>query len=522
MLMFEFAPSTRPDWKRVCRRMLLTVFPILAVVAAVAWGVYHPHPGDAAEAAVAVGSLEGTLHSIVWGLLAFVAVLVVVGGGFVAYAWEQREAVRGALAETQDCLSALCDTTDGPLFVWDAMGKFLDANQAFATLMGMSREALRAGACVRDLSTPQGKAMAQFFTSIERGSNGAGEPERRELAMTNPEGNSAYYVVSLASFRRNPGGEVAMVGRMTDCTKQKATEMDLLQIRAALDDSADAVLIADVTGTPTYINAVFGYWFGYTPDQMESINLDRIYGGPGRFEAIITPILNGENISEDLILTTYYERMFHVHLRGSAIVDEHFDVTGSLFLHTDVSEQKRLEAELEQLSRIDGLTGIHNRRSFDDRLTHEWRRARREQSRLSLIMLDIDAFKRYNDHYGHQEGDACLKQVAAGIAEIFQRPSDFVARYGGEEFAVIIADHGDALTVAQAERLRGHIVALALPHADSPTADVVTVSIGLAAMAPGETGDEQELIRLADEALYRAKERGRNRVCQNGIELPLG
>lgn len=308
------------------------------------------------------------------------------------------------------------------------------------------------------------------------------------------------------------------MGVMIDCTRQKAVEKDLLQIRAALDDSADGVLITDLSGTPIYINAVFGYWFGFTPDQKETIDLDGLYGGPGSFQALAAPLWKGEDVVEELVLKTYYERFFHVHLRGSAVVDEHFEIVGALFLHTDVTEQKRLEAELEQLSRIDGLTGIHNRRAFDDRLAHEWRRARREQSRLSLIMLDIDAFKRYNDHYGHQEGDACLKEVAAGIAETFQRPGDFVARYGGEEFAIIIADEGEGHTVGQAERLRAHIESLALPHADSPTAGVVTISIGLAAMTPSEGGDESALIQRADEALYRAKEAGRNRVCHNGVE----
>ncbi len=503
-----------PLGTRVFRRAARVVFPLLLVLLLVAWLANHQF----GEMVVEADFVWDGLDIVIVGLFVVLSMLVMVGGLIVAYLWEQRVTATCALEENQVLFDAFSSAVDCPIVVWTASGVYLDANPAFAALMGVSREELVGGGRVDGLATPPGREMAQFIASVNHGEREGGK-ERHDLTLVNTAGEQLRYVISLARFSRSGTDDVATLGIMADCTHQKAVEKDLLQIRAALDDSADAVLITDVSGTPTYINAVFGYWFGYTPDQIESIDLDRIYGGPGSFQELAAPLLEGENVSRDMVLSTYFERLFHVHLRGSAIVDEHFEIAGTLFLHTDVTEQKRLEAELEQLSRIDGLTGIHNRRSFDDRLAHEWRRARREQSRLSLIMLDIDAFKRYNDHYGHQEGDACLKQVAAGIAETFQRPGDFVARYGGEEFAVIIADEGDALTVAQAERLRAHIEAMALPHADSPTADVVTVSIGLATMTPDESDDMASLIQRADDALYRAKEEGRNRVCHSGVEL---
>ena len=518
--MIEHNRANRSSGKGVFRRAALIVLPLLTALVVAGWAVHREMVRAELRGVAKAESVWQVPHEFLWGGLAFLSVLMIAGGVYVAYTWELHSAMSRALKENDEMFAALSDAVAHPIFFWGTGGEYIGANHAFASLMGMPCEKSIEGTRIDSLPNSQGQAMAKFLGATSDPLVQAGIKHSHELTLTKPGGGAVHYLVSQATFRRSKEGEIASAGIMVDLTKQKAIEKDLLQIRAALDDSTDAVLITDESGTPIYINAVFGYWFGYTPDQMESIDLDRLYGGPGRFDSIIAPILAGDNISEDMVLSTYYERVFNVHLRGSAIVDEHFDIAGALFLHTDVTEQKRLESELEQLSRIDGLTGIHNRRSFDERLAHEWRRARRERSRLSLIMLDIDAFKRYNDHYGHQEGDACLKQVATGVAETFQRPSDFVARYGGEEFAIIIADHGDALTVAQAERLRGHIESLALPHADSPSGDVVTISVGLAAMTPNDVDEETELIQLADEALYRAKDRGRNRVCHNGVDLP--
>ncbi|MDO8605899.1 MAG: diguanylate cyclase [Phaeospirillum sp.] len=165
---------------------------------------------------------------------------------------------------------------------------------------------------------------------------------------------------------------------------------------------------------------------------------------------------------------------------------------------------------LHRLAAVDGLTGIANRRSFDAALEQEWRRACRAGTPLSLLMIDVDHFKRYNDHYGHQAGDDCLRAVAAALAEIARRPGEVVARYGGEEFAVILPACGLDPARSLAERLREEVAARHLPHAASGTAAEVSVSIGVASLG----GDDavQALIAQADAALYRAKHGGRNRV----------
>ncbi|NDY43219.1 diguanylate cyclase [Dissulfurirhabdus thermomarina] len=177
--------------------------------------------------------------------------------------------------------------------------------------------------------------------------------------------------------------------------------------------------------------------------------------------------------------------------------------------------ERRLEesnAALERLSTLDGLTGIANRRRFDEALAREWRRAARDGHELGLVLLDIDHFKAYNDTYGHLEGDDCLKQVAAAVEKAMRRPGDLAARYGGEEFAAILPETGIDGARKRAEAIRAAVEALGIPHEASPVADHVTVSLGAAAAAPGKGGGPEDLIQQADAGLYAAKEGGRNRV----------
>lgn len=166
---------------------------------------------------------------------------------------------------------------------------------------------------------------------------------------------------------------------------------------------------------------------------------------------------------------------------------------------------------LSELSTTDGLTGIANRRKFDAALGDEWMRAARTATTMALVMLDIDHFKKFNDHYGHQHGDDCLRNVAEVLRSGARRQGDLVARYGGEEFCMILPDTPASGALEIAERLRVAIEDLNMPHALSPYARV-TVSIGLAAMEATERGNASTLLRLADEALYRAKSEGRNCV----------
>ncbi len=174
-------------------------------------------------------------------------------------------------------------------------------------------------------------------------------------------------------------------------------------------------------------------------------------------------------------------------------------------------ELKRSRDLLERLTTQDHLTGISNRRRFDDFLAVEWRRAAREQTPISLISIDIDHFKAYNDHYGHPQGDQCLIQVARALAASVTRPTDLVARCGGEEFAAVLPATGSAGATLLAEQMRARVLAQGLEHAHSATHSHVTISLGVATLVPQADESPQALVDLADAALYEAKSAGRNR-----------
>jgi diguanylate cyclase (GGDEF)-like protein len=167
----------------------------------------------------------------------------------------------------------------------------------------------------------------------------------------------------------------------------------------------------------------------------------------------------------------------------------------------------------------DGLTGLFNRRAFDRYFDHVWSVARRQRAPLSLLLVDIDHFKPYNDHHGHQAGDDCLRRVAATVAGSARRPLDFAARYGGEEFVVVLygIDHGAATRVAT--MLVDRVAKLRIPHAGSDVARVVTISVGLTTVTPADTDRSPHgIIQLADRCLYQAKREGRNRVVGEEAE----
>ena len=184
-------------------------------------------------------------------------------------------------------------------------------------------------------------------------------------------------------------------------------------------------------------------------------------------------------------------------------------------------ELKKANQKLEKMALVDGLTGISNRRLFDKTLKKELKRARREKTVLSLIMIDIDDFKAYNDTYGHQEGDECLKKVASVLDKNTKRAADFAARYGGEEFAVILPDTAKNGALKIAEDIRKGIMNLKLEHKNSPVADFVTVSLGVSSIkVENEISQQfiQSFIEKADQALYQAKENGKNQTVYHSVK----
>ncbi len=181
-------------------------------------------------------------------------------------------------------------------------------------------------------------------------------------------------------------------------------------------------------------------------------------------------------------------------------------------------ELQETNRKLEDLSMLDGLTGIPNRRRFDQVIDTEWRRAKRKKHYLTVIMIDIDFFKQYNDTYGHLAGDECIKSIAQTINTNLHRAGDFAARYGGEEFVVLLPDTDVPGSLVVAEHIRESIQKLAIPHSSSKISDSVTVSLGLASILPEEECmiAIKDFIDNADKALYQAKQSGRNRYVSAG------
>jgi diguanylate cyclase (GGDEF)-like protein len=186
-----------------------------------------------------------------------------------------------------------------------------------------------------------------------------------------------------------------------------------------------------------------------------------------------------------------------------------------LYLQLQDTNSKLAQANeaLERLAALDGLTQIANRRHFDHSFEKEWRRLSREHQSLSLIMIDIDYFKLYNDTYGHLAGDDCLYQVAQAIAGVVQRPADLVARYGGEEFIVLLPNTDAKGAVHLAKAIRNYLRERDILHSKSPIDHRISLSLGVATMIPSITQEPYGLIAAADKALYQAKASGRDCVC---------
>lgn len=270
----------------------------------------------------------------------------------------------------------------------------------------------------------------------------------------------------------------------------------------------------------TYIGPQIGPLLGWTPESWVSVNdwAERMH--PDDRERVLNFCVaqsqQGIDHEADYRALTrdgsyvWIRDVVHVVRRG----DEVEALVGFMF---DISERKRseeellrLQHELEILSYRDGLTGVANRRMFDAVFAREWASAQREQRPLSLILIDIDFFKAYNDYYGHLAGDDCLKRVAEVLQAAAVRPRDLVARFGGEEFVLVLPETDADAVRAVAERCRAALAAAAIPHARSAVGAHVTLSQGLATIVPGPDSDSRLFLNAADQALFRAKERARD------------
>ncbi len=297
---------------------------------------------------------------------------------------------------------------------------------------------------------------------------------------------------------------------------RRQSEQRLKLAAAVLSNTGDGVMVADASGIIESVNAAFERITRHTAQQAVGRTLRMLYSARnerGLIRAILQS-LDREGRWDGLIWSRRRggER-YPQEVSVSVLRDEAGLATHYAAIFRDKTDQFKLEQRLNELAQIDGLTGIPNRRQFDATLSAAFERAVRERTPISLLMSDLDFFKRYNDRYGHLEGDDCLKRIAQRIRSLVRNDWDLAARYGGEEFAMILpgTSREDALRVAQ--RLNDAVRAMAIPNLDSGVATVVTISVGCATLVPEDGMTARDLIARADAALYQAKREGRNRVA---------
>jgi diguanylate cyclase (GGDEF)-like protein/PAS domain S-box-containing protein len=299
-------------------------------------------------------------------------------------------------------------------------------------------------------------------------------------------------------------------------TQQEQAE----RLRTIVDNMAEGLLIIEPSGRIQFTNPACDGYLGYGPEELAGRHLGdlldpvvtqeyldyfaRHAAQPGMAHShgtreVVIRHRTGKPVCMDLTLTPMF-------LRQPLFIG---------LLH-DITHHKLSEDALQRAAMVDPLTKIANRRHFDSFLDKEWQRAMRTSMPLSLVMLDVDHFKLYNDTLGHAAGDICLQQVAQALDAHALRGTDLAARYGGEEFVLLFAETDADAALALAEAIRAHVEALRLPHPKSPTSAWITVSIGVATMVPGpQAGEEmraEALFMAADRAMYGAKDGGRNQV----------
>lgn len=302
--------------------------------------------------------------------------------------------------------------------------------------------------------------------------------------------------------------------------RSKLSTQHDIDFRALAENSNDVIFKVGEDGTAYYVSPSSERLFGWFPEEMIGTRPDTfvVPEDVAIIEAAAANHFAGKEGSERTVFRVRRKGGGVVWVEGSAgpVVNTATGRPEIVVTLRDVSERRALEEKLEALARTDGLTGLANRRAFDEALEAEWCRAKRHCAPLSLLLIDVDHFKRFNDRYGHQTGDDCLRTVAAAIHEVVRRPDDLAARYGGEEIAVILPGYAQPDSVDLGRMIRAAVAKLSIPHATNfEGRGIVTVSVGVATAIPQPGGSAQMpagLLQAADMALYKAKSKGRDRV----------
>lgn len=332
-----------------------------------------------------------------------------------------------------------------------------------------------------------------------------------------------------------PNNEIGIMAREIGQLAEKELNAKTLELQASeetyktiLMASPDDITIADLSGRVIMVSEAANEMFGYNPGEGPGMSIMDFVAPEDQERARdnMVKMLYGNHPGPNEYRAIRKDRScFDIEVKSALIRDRQGNPLRMVLIARDITSRKKAEQQIQELVRqleierdlaqcnslTDSLTGLSNRRFFDNALRTEFSRHKRSGSKLSLIMLDVDHFKKYNDHYGHLAGDDCLLQIANALKAVVERDIDIVARYGGEEFVVILPDTNRQGAAVLAARIGESVLRLALPHAQSDTSEFVTISLGIATAADHILTDGAQLVALADQALYQAKKNGRNR-----------
>jgi diguanylate cyclase (GGDEF)-like protein/PAS domain S-box-containing protein len=418
-------------------------------------------------------------------------------------------------------------------------GSIIRVNREFSRLFGFE-EAEAVGRSIDDLIAPKGLywEAAGTTTSVANGHKIALETTRQRK----DGGLIQVSILGVPVLIQEHQDAVYAIYR--DISDRKRDEEALLREKAYLEQlvetAAEGIVMLDGDGIIQLHNGEFCRMFGYAPEEVLGHGLDDLIVPEecrGETEYLTGVMKGGGRMTLESRRRRKDGSLIQVNIIGSPIT-LHGRQVAFYAIYRDISDMHRAQQEilkanealqertrqleeanarLERISNYDGLTAVPNRRYFEQFYELEWRRAWREQRWISLIMIDVDFFKTYNDRNGHLAGDDCLKRLAQSL-QVVNRASDLMARYGGEEFVAVLAGTDPAGALMVARRMQERVQGLRLPHGDSSASPYVTVSMGVASQIPDTPAIPEDLLMKADQALYQAKAEGRNRIVVSGAE----
>nr|WP_259457952.1 sensor domain-containing diguanylate cyclase [Salipaludibacillus neizhouensis] len=397
-------------------------------------------------------------------------------------------------------------------------------------MLGYSETELK-GKSLRDLTYPEDlQASLSAFHQLLSNEISYYQVEKRYIHR---EGQLVWCLLNVSAVKDDEGNPMYAISQFQDITERKLYEHQLKEneqkLKDILETFPNGVLTFDLKGSLQYANNM-------AEEILDTKQKDIISRQYDAHEWVITTIegnpIARENLPVSIVMKTERYVKDYVHtvvsgsnqrkvlsVNGTPLYDHTGKLIAALLSIVDITVKKQTESELIQANKLlkrlaeqDGLTGVSNRRHFDNELQNYWESSLNNNTPLSLIMLDIDYFKLYNDEYGHQAGDDCLKSITKVIDQKLTDTDTVFARYGGEEFAIILPDYSAEEALNLAQKLHQSIQKLSIPHTSSPLCDEVTVSFGISTILPNQENKSSELIENADKALYAAKEDGRNSV----------